>query len=352
MNKTNKVLVIGNFNFGTESFNGQTRKTRDYFHYLKEEFGEDKVTYFDTVNFKKKPIRSMISLIRKSKKNMNIVLLLGVNAGSILIPFLSKIKKIKKFNMYLSMVGGGLIYDRKKEKKIIKYFNGIDSVYFETQYMTQYYAEKFDNIFYAPVFTNRNLTISPRINETSSVIKFCTYSRVSKEKGISIAIDSIKEINKRANKIVCTLDIIGEPYLDYVEEFNEKLLGTEEYINRLPYLYGDDVLNKLSSYDAMVFPTYYDGEGFPISIVECYKAGVPVIASDWHFNSEVVEHNITGIIFDLKNDYSIIESLESIINDKDKLVKLKNGAYEKSKYFEPRRVLEVLFERIKRNMYK
>ena len=34
----------------------------------------------------------------------------------------------------------------------------------------------------------------------------CTYSRVCKEKGISDAIDAVIEVNKRANRVVCTLE--------------------------------------------------------------------------------------------------------------------------------------------------
>lgn len=347
--KKEGIVIIGNFNFDNESFNGQTRKTRDYYYYLGKHFGESNLSYVDTVNFRKSPLRSLSLIKKMAKKNHHIVLLLGINAGSIIIPYINLLKKRYKFKLYWPVVGGSILYDKKKEKKVIKYFNKIEAIYFETKEMTEFYSKEFNNVFYAPVFTSRKLNNNINTIE-SDIIKFCTYSRVSKEKGISRAIEAIKQINNSLHEHVCTLDIIGEPSTEYEIEFNTLLVGTEKYIFRKPYLYGDDVLEKISCYDAMIFPTFYEGEGFPIAVVECFLAGVPVVASNWHFNSEIIEHEKTGLIFELDDKHALTNQIKRLINDKELMDKLKIGAKQESEKFKPEKVLEHLINRIERNM--
>lgn len=47
----------------------------------------------------------------------------------------------------------------------------------------------------------------------------CTFSRVMKGKGIENLIHAIQEVNEKAGSTVYTLDIYGEVWKDYVDEF-------------------------------------------------------------------------------------------------------------------------------------
>jgi glycosyltransferase involved in cell wall biosynthesis len=48
----------------------------------------------------------------------------------------------------------------------------------------------------------------------------------------------------------------------------------------------------LRDYFALLFPIYYIGEGFAGTAIDAFSAGVPVIASDWKYNSEVIKEGI------------------------------------------------------------
>ena len=69
----------------------------------------------------------------------------------------------------------------------------------------------------------------------------------------------------------------------------------------------------LSGYDVMLFPTYWNGEGFPGTIIDAYIAGLPVIASDWSMNEELIEHEVTGWIIPPQDEMSLSNRMKQVI---------------------------------------
>jgi glycosyltransferase involved in cell wall biosynthesis len=94
-----------------------------------------------------------------------------------------------------------------------------------------------------------------------------------------------------------------------------------------------DVVSTIEKYDAFLFPSFYDGEGYPGVILEAYMAGVPVITTDWISIPEIVEDGKSGIIIEPKNPQQLAEAMTELINDKEKLTALKKGVIEYRKEF-------------------
>mgnify|MGYP002239410386 CR=1 FL=1 len=67
----------------------------------------------------------------------------------------------------------------------------------------------------------------------------------------------------------------------------------------------------LCRYDIMLFPTYWYGEGFPGIVMDAYIAGLPLIASDWNINTEVITEK-TGIIIPPKDEESAVHCNEKL----------------------------------------
>ena len=339
-----KILLIGNLCFGEESHNGQTTKSRDYYFYLTERYGAENIVTLDTAGWRKKIFASYFRLLKLLKTVDSVVMMLGVNAAKYILPVVTGLKKKYGYRIFWPIVGGSLLYDKRAQKKLVPKFKKIDAIFFETKIMTEFFAGKNTKVYYAPVFTKRvlNKEFNPVIN--NGVIRLCTYSRVCKEKGITNAVEAVKAINQ--NAIRCTLDIFGEPYADYQDELDEITKGTESFIFKNDYLNGDGVIDILSEYDAMLFPTYYPGEGFPIGVVECLTGGVPVIASDWHYNSEIIQHGKTGFIFDLNDSNGLVDCINALLDDRELLFEMKQNARKYSDLFKPESVLKDLFTEI------
>jgi len=72
----------------------------------------------------------------------------------------------------------------------------------------------------------------------------------------------------------------------------------------------------------MIFPTYWKGEGFPGVLVDAFVAGLPVIASDWNMNTEVIRHNQNGLVIPPKDSEALAYAMRYLIESKDSLRKM------------------------------
>lgn len=346
--KKYNITVIGNVAVGNPVFNGQTAKVRDYIYYIKKRFGEENVHFFDTNNWKKGIVRKTLRLINTILKSRVVVLVLGDNGRRTILPLAIWLRKLANNKILFSVVGGGLMFSYDSEKKIQKYMENVDGVFVETKAFETFLKEKgMTNIHYSPVFSKRKtIAFNEDAKNDTPPFSFCTYSRVCREKGIDKAIMSIAELNKEANKVVCTLDIYGHPSEDYKNEFEAKTAEYKDFIFVHPYLDDSNAIDSLSKHYMMLFPTSYEGEGFPIGIVECYKAALPVIASDWHFNSEIIQNNITGMIFDLNKEGEFKNKILWAINHPAEIINMKHNALFASKQFEADNALAPIYDSI------
>lgn len=348
-----KIAVIGDFAEGTKIYSGQTAKVRDYYYYLKKKFGDEYVLYVDTNGWRKRYIKIFLSVIISCFKCENIVLLLcGDGYGiKILLPIILLLKALTNHKIYFSIIGGGLLNSYEKRKILKKQFEKLDVIYVETKKMQKYLEKKgHKNVYYAPVFSKRKgISINNLNQKYHEPFLLCTYSRVIKEKGISDAIDAVNEINKRKGRIICLLDIYGPPIENYADEFNKKVSESADFVRNQPLLEDKNAIYELSKHYLMLFPTYYSGEGFPIALIECMKAGLPVIATDWHFNSEIIDNNKTGVIYNRKEKNKLSEIIEKLIDNPEKVYEMKKCCIKKSFEFEPDNILEHLYQQLSMN---
>ena len=73
--------------------------------------------------------------------------------------------------------------------------------------------------------------------------------------------------------------------------------------------------NILAKYDAMLFPTYWHGEGFPGIIIDAFVSGLPVIATDWSLNADIIEDGKTGVILKENTVEALAEAMDAMINN-------------------------------------
>lgn len=338
-----KITVIGDFAYGYPVYSGQTAKCRDIYNVLSSRYG--KVKTIDTRNWKKHIFSRFLKLLLSLFRTDVYVLPLCNNGRKTIIPFLMKFKRLFKYKMFFPAVGGSLLDDYEKEPKLMAAFPKLDGIFFETKKMVDFFKNLgYDKIYYLPVFSSRRLSIEKKYYE-GGTFNFCTYSRVIKEKGITSAIECISNINKKLGENKCRLDIFGNPSDEYKEEFNSLLEKNTECVRNLPLL-GDNAVDVLSGYYCLLFPTYYEGEGFPIALIECMKAGLPCICSDWHFNSEIIANGTTGYIFDLQDKEGLENCVMDAINNPEKIKIMSNNCIEEVKKFDPENLFADMFNLI------
>ncbi|HEU5407298.1 MAG TPA: glycosyltransferase family 4 protein [Nitrospira sp.] len=98
----------------------------------------------------------------------------------------------------------------------------------------------------------------------------------------------------------------------------------------------EQVMKTLVQYDALILPTYWEGEGHPGVILEAYCAGIPVIATRWGGIPEIVDSQ-TGILVKPRDAESLAEAMRCLIDSDELLERLRNGARRKAAEFDSNR---------------
>jgi glycosyltransferase involved in cell wall biosynthesis len=89
----------------------------------------------------------------------------------------------------------------------------------------------------------------------------------------------------------------------------------------------------LSEYSCMLFPTYWQGEGFPGVIIDAYIAGLPVIATGWNMNKEVVEVGKTGLIVPIQDAKALALAMLKMMQNPELVKKMSENSSGKAKNY-------------------
>jgi glycosyltransferase involved in cell wall biosynthesis len=135
----------------------------------------------------------------------------------------------------------------------------------------------------------------------ANLFRFCFLSRVTETKGIFDAIEIVEKYNYKNDLNKIELDIFGIIDPIYSNEFNI-LLETKDFIRYCGIIPYKDVPKVITKYFMLLFPTKFDGEGFPGAILDSLAAGLPVLSSNFKYYQDILIDNYTGLSFKI-NDF-------------------------------------------------
>jgi len=128
--------------------------------------------------------------------------------------------------------------------------------------------------------------------------------RLSQEKGIANLIDAYLQ-----NNLQIPLKIVGDGPLREVLQARVEATGLENAIQSLGWQDKSAVLSLMCSANFLVFPsTWY--EGFPVTILEAFACGLPVLASRLGSMAEMVEDGVTGLHFEAGNSADLANKIQ------------------------------------------
>ena len=178
------------------------------------------------------------------------------------------------------------------------------------------------------------------------VTRFVFVARIIPEKGCDYIINCANRLNEEGYQDRFVVTFYGKVGSGY--QFEEKIarIDNVEFKGVLDLL-GKEGYDKLSENDVFLFPTYYKGEGFPGSVIDAYIAGLPIIASDWHFNKDVIQDGITGFVIPPQDEEALYGAMLSLVKDKTVLSQMKRNCLREAKQYD---VKNVLNEKVLRNV--
>ena len=333
-----KIGIIGHFGGNKVFLDGQTIKTKEINKYL-EDYYKIKTDKIDTYKNKYNLFKMIYLIIKILKNNDIIIVILSIRGYKIITPILMFFNIFYKRRLF-DIVIGKRYHIYKNNNIISRLSRKYEKIFIETSLIKKEYIKR--NICNVEILNNFKRLNKGKVHITKNKIRLCTFSRVIKEKGINEAIEAIIKVNKRLKKDIFVLDIYGVISDSYKEEFNNIINNSPNYIEykgEVDYNKSVDILN---NYDVMLFLTYYKNEGFPGTIIDAFYAGLPVIATKWNSNLEVLKDNYTGLLVDINNIDQVVDKLIYLYNNKDILNKMKENCLKESDKYNPDKVMKVL----------
>jgi glycosyltransferase involved in cell wall biosynthesis len=170
--------------------------------------------------------------------------------------------------------------------------------------------------------------------------RFVFVGRISKGKGVSEILEAAKILNKSNKEF--EVDFYGP-----VEEEFDFDANKTSYCGFLDFQYDpEQAYSKLGSYDCMLFPTYWKGEGFPGVIIDAFIAGLPIIATNWNMNTEIIEDGVNGYIIEPKSSEALAEKMQYVMLNRNKLDKIREKNVARSKEYHIDKVWPQIFGKL------
>jgi Glycosyltransferase len=105
--------------------------------------------------------------------------------------------------------------------------------------------------------------------------------------------------------------------------------------------------DRLATYDMLLFPTYWKGEGFAGIFIDAFVSGLPMIITDWAHNSQFVKKGETGLFIPVHDAKALAYKMKDCIDGQYDIWKMKQYCQiEAKKYDVSRIVTEGLLKKI------
>jgi glycosyltransferase involved in cell wall biosynthesis len=273
-------------------------------------------------------IRVVGGIVRAIRK-VDVVTFHASTAGALLFsPFIHIVSRLFKKPWILRKFGGN--FDQYYQQlagclKTIARYTALsaDLCAFETQHLVNFFRNRCKHkVVWYP--NSRPITDETLSNRRSTCCKrFVFVGDVKPTKGVREIITAGEQLSTEV-----VVDIYG-PLLGGITEQDFKELKIVRYRGMLE---PKQVIPTLQTYDVLLLPTYYSGEGYPGVILEAYSAGLPVITTKWRAIPEIVDE-ISGILIEPKDSEQLLVAMKKLISDKQLHQTLYRGVLEKRKQF-------------------
>lgn len=174
-----------------------------------------------------------------------------------------------------------------------------------------------DKLVHVPNFVN--LDEYPASYQGDNYIIY--FGRIAPEKGLWTLIDAMKEIENTR------LRIVGEgPARPALEEYcRTKRVSNCDFLG---YKCGGELLEMVRNSRFAVLPSEWY-ENSPMSILEAFASGKPVVGADIGGIPELIDEGVTGLIFEPGNADELSQKLRALLENPDLIEKMGKNARRK-----------------------
>ena len=313
-----KIGLIGRVDPRRTMCDGQTVKTRTIWQMLCERYGEDRIVVVDTLNYKKEPFRVAREYRRCMKECDDIVVLLSRNGRKLFFPLLARQAANNGKRIFHSLIGGSLADNVRESSSLARQLNSFRVNWIESRDLVdELTGLGVCNCSFLPNFKQIVPLRGDELKVPSGMPRrLCMFARMTEKKGVKEAIDATGILCSRDGANAWALDLYGPLDQDFRDEFEMELANTP-FARYCGCADPDESVEILRGYWALLFPTRWESEGFPGTVIDALAAGLPVVASRWAYYSEMLHDGETGFSYEYGGDASMLASAIDLLADND-----------------------------------
>ena len=333
-----KLGIIGVAGKGERFATGQAVKIRTLRKWFADRYGEDQVLFANIDSAKKHPFRVLGNIRRALKECENVLFMPGQNI-EIFAPVTAIMNRRYRCHIQYIVTGGDLAEVLKRKPSLIKYIAGFDGTHVQSVKLAEELRGLgIPNAAYLP--NCRDYVPAVEFDHwKDDPVRVCTYSRVTKDKGILDAIEIVLKANALAGRNLFTLEIYGKMYDSFKPELNEALEKAGGVAKYMGFRDSGHTVETLRSCFAILFPTYFECECFAGTALDAFSARIPIIANDWLYNSEVIDSGKNGFIYPFRDNDKAAGILYELYRNKDLYNYIQQGCEESMERFSTETVM-------------
>lgn len=344
-----KICMIGHLG-GTEPFyEGQTVKTRNLEQALRR-YGPQLTIYkADTFDFRRNRCKFLGDLITGIVSCDRILLCVSRGGRRVFFPLMYVLSRFFHKRVFHCAIGGRLADEAAGSARVKKYVRSFRKNWVESRQLEQTLhdlgivnAEYLPNFKFLPEMTPEQLPA-----RWEKPLRCVIFSRVSAEKGVGDAIDTVVGINRKRAENAIELDIYGAIQEDFAQELEQRLAQAGGAVRYCGTVDPDKSVSVIRGYDVLLFPTRRSfGEGMPGTIIDALASGVPVIARRWRYCDEMLTHGETGYCYDFDQPQLLEYWLEYALSHREELPSMGRNCLSAARQYSVQAVAPVMVQEL------
>ena len=336
------ILFIGAINENKTPLGGEEYKNQLILSKLKKE--PVQLIYIDTVSWKRRPGVILRLLRNILLRHFDSVIISASSVSTYRLLQLVNFVRPSLIRKTAYIVTGGYFpYAIQKGLFKVQPYNNLRSIIVQGESLKKTLLKHLKE---TSIFTVPNFKYIPEVKfnskENTNIFRFVFVGRISEAKGVADIIKSVRHIEQINSTYNFIVDFYGPQEEQFDFDFCCKYKGYLDF-SRNP----EDSYQKLSNYDCFLFPTTWKGEGFPGVIIDAYIAGLPIIATDWNMNSEIIKDGENGYLIPSKDINALTKKMMWVMENRQASLELGLKNKETAKDYHIDNVWPKLFDLIK-----
>ncbi|MDW7684978.1 MAG: glycosyltransferase family 4 protein [Bacillota bacterium] len=232
----------------------------------------------------------------------------------------------------------------RRQKYMLNQIKKVNKIIAPTDIMSEILASNGvdkNKIIKLPYGINYNGVRQRKPNKYRGMIKFAFIGTLYEHKGVHILIKAFTELKKKYHSTELKIygDVTQFPkYTHYLKKLSAGV-GNLYFLGTFPNAEIEEIFEDI---DVLVVPSIWY-ENTPLVIYSAFQTKTPVIATNLGGMSEVVRHNINGLLFEKEDPASLMERMERFLQQPKLLAKLSSGIQQVKSIEENVRELEELY---------